>query len=448
MSAEATMTYGALVGGGRFRVLGKLGKGAMGAVYRARQEATGQEVAIKVMAVGGEEADSLVQRFEQEAKVLATLRSTNTVRMIDFGRTEDGDLFMALELLVGQPLDVVLRDLGRTGTAMTEACSVAMQVLRSLAEAHGKGLVHRDLKPGNLFLVDEGLGDPVVKVLDFGIARVAESGLTSAGQMLGTPTYMSPEQWQAQGKTDHRADLYSLGCVMYCCVTGQPPYLANGPVFQLMSAHLQAPIPDPRALAKHPLSDGFVHIVRTAMAKDPGQRFADAKAMREALQALVGGAWAGTPVSLAHRAADAVQTPTLDTATRVEARPDAAGEQEDRTIAKPREAFEDRTMATSRHRFPSPVPDLTLAATPRPPARSTADEEPVVAPARGAPRALLAVVACALVAAAAWWVLGRKAPAPVAPASPAPVAPAAQPIAAPAEAPAPPVAAPAEPPPA
>jgi hypothetical protein len=203
---------------------------------------------------------------------------------------------MAMELLHGQPLDKRIREMQRQGETIdeTETCIIGIQILRSLAEAHGKGLVHRDLKPGNVFLTDDGSGETLAKVLDFGIARTAGSNLTSAGKLLGTPAYMSPEQWRGE-RADARADLYAMGCILYCCVTGRTPYISEGSPLALMRMHLMEPVPDPRQHCRKPLSDGFVQVMQTAMAKDPGDRYADARAMRQALEAVIGGAWAGTP---------------------------------------------------------------------------------------------------------------------------------------------------------
>jgi len=280
----------------RYVVNGVLGTGAMGEVYAAKHKTTGQEVALKFMLVKNDDDNEFAKRFEQEAKIMALLRHHNTIRIYDFGRTDDGALFMAMELLQGQGLDNYIRELGRKGTALTEseALAIGVQVCKSLQEAHGNGLVHRDLKPGNVFLSDDGSGERQVKVLDFGIARVHGSEMTMANTVMGTPTYMSPEQWQAK-PIDGRSDLYAVGCILFACVAGRPPFLAEGNPFQLMHKHVSEPPPDVATLAKHPVSPAFVHILDIALQKLPGDRFVDAKSMRGALEAAAGGAWAGTP---------------------------------------------------------------------------------------------------------------------------------------------------------
>lgn len=280
----------------RYEVTGNLGSGAMGDVYAAQHKTTGQKVALKFMVVKSEEDDEFAKRFEQEAKIMALLRHHNTIRIYDFGRTDEGALFMAMELLKGQGLDNYIRELGRKGTALTEteALSIGVQVCKSLQEAHGNGLVHRDLKPGNVFLSDDGSGERQVKVLDFGIARVHGSEMTMANTVMGTPTYMSPEQWQAK-PIDGRSDLYAVGCILFACVCGRPPFLAEGNPFQLMHKHVSEPPPDVTTLAKQPVSPAFVHVLQIALQKDASDRFVDAKSMRAALEAAAGGAWAGTP---------------------------------------------------------------------------------------------------------------------------------------------------------
>ncbi len=285
---------------GRYCITGVVGKGAMGAVFAAEHKATGQKVALKFMLLGDEDGQEFIVRFEQEAKVMAGLRSSNTIRIYDFGHTDDGALFMAMELLVGKPLDKHMRDLQREGHAMTEreASQVAVQMLRSLGEAHGLGLVHRDMKPGNVFLNDDGSGDTMVKVLDFGLARVNNSALTNVGRIMGTPAYMAPEQWQGSG-VGPAADLYAVGCMLYAMVTGEPPYQAGDNVLSLMHKHCTEDIPDPREKARAQLSDGYVQIMQKAMAKKADERFADAKSMRASLEALLGGSWTTSSVNLA-----------------------------------------------------------------------------------------------------------------------------------------------------
>ena len=281
---DSRLTEGTEVNG-RYRIHEMIGQGGFGAVYRATNIATDQDMAIKLLAVSLDSDDSdVIQRFFAEAQVTASLKHPNTIRVFDFGQTEGGALYIAMELLNGQALNEVLRDRGREGRVMTEeeTINIAVQTLRSLAEAHLANLVHRDLKPHNIFLNDVEGDDPVVKVLDFGIAKRLGSNLTGTGKAFGTPSYMSPEQAQSK-KIDRRSDLYSLGVVLFQCIAGRPPFDGDNPLAVLLSHVTDAP-PDLRIEARTPVSEGFVRAVERALAKNPDDRFATAIEMRQVLE--------------------------------------------------------------------------------------------------------------------------------------------------------------------
>jgi len=286
--SDATAIGEGTVIAGRYRVRKLLGKGGFGAVFLAQHTGTGQDMAVKVLS-GGDVEDALaLKRFFLEARVTAGLRQVHTVRVFDFGQDDTGLIYLAMELLMGRSLQHTLRDRFKAGTVFTEreVLTIADAVLRSLGEAHGAGLVHRDLKPDNIWLhqVDED-DEPVVKVLDFGIAKNLDLSLTGGKEILGTPTYMSPEQAQNH-KLDGRSDLYSLGVVLYQLVSGKLPFRADTPILTLM-LHINAPVPDIRAHARTPLSDAFVSLVQRALSKNPNNRFPSAKAMRDAINACV-----------------------------------------------------------------------------------------------------------------------------------------------------------------
>lgn len=279
---SAKLEPGALVAG-KYRVIKLLGRGGFGAVYEAEHTGGLGRMALKLLALDQQDEDD-VRRFYREAQVTAQLRHANTVRVFDVGQVKTGALFLAMELLRGKSLEDELKDRGKQGKVMAqgEAIDVACDVLRSLSEAHGSGLVHRDLKPANLMLTEVD-GDLMTKVLDFGIAHVQDSSLTGTGRALGTPMYMSPEQCTG-GPIDARSDLYALGIILYRCVTGKVPFGDPNPL-TIMFAHISQPPPDLYASARTPINDAFAVALHKALAKDPGQRFANAREMRAALEA-------------------------------------------------------------------------------------------------------------------------------------------------------------------
>ena len=269
---------------GRYVAGELIGKGGFGAVYRATSLATGQEVAIKVMGISLADDDAeQIQRFYAEAQITAALKHPNTIRVFDFGQTDDGALYIAMELLSGKELTDLLRERRADNLALTqqETIRIATQTLRSLSEAHIQGLVHRDLKPHNIFLNEVAGDEPMVKVLDFGIAKRLGSNFTGTGQAFGTPAYMSPEQAQNQ-PVDARSDLYSLAAVMYQCVTGRCPFEGDNPLAVLL-AHVTDPPPSVLERTLTPISVDFAQVIHRALSKRREDRFTDAKEMRQAL---------------------------------------------------------------------------------------------------------------------------------------------------------------------
>jgi hypothetical protein len=271
--------------GGRYRICGLLGRGGMGAVYDARHTGTGQPVAIKTLMLDATVDPHAVQRFFLEAKRTAGLQHPNTVRVFDFGQSDDGVFFLVMERLQGQSLADRLRELAADGRTMStaEVTRIGVAVLRSLGEAHRTGLVHRDLKPANIFLHDIGEAEPMVKVLDFGVAKQSGAQLTQTGMSVGTPSYMSPEQVTG-AEVDGRSDLYALGVVLYQCLSGALPFAADS-AYTVMMKHVHEPPPSLRAdLAMPP---AMAALVARALAKQPTERFDSAAVMREALESLL-----------------------------------------------------------------------------------------------------------------------------------------------------------------
>ncbi len=225
---------------GRFVITSKIGAGGMGAVYRAKQLGMGRDVAIKVLLRELTENETVLRRFHLEALAVSKLKHPNTIQIFDFGETEDGLLYIAMELLEGKPLQKVLTD--EKQLAVKRSLHIMEQVAKSLREAHSKGIVHRDLKPDNIFLQAVGEDSDYAKVLDFGVAKVAEGDgqqktLTKAGSIFGTPKYMSPEQSRGT-EIDARSDIYAMGIILYELLTGRVPFNAENPLGILIK-HLQ-----------------------------------------------------------------------------------------------------------------------------------------------------------------------------------------------------------------
>ena len=283
-SVRGDLAAGEVVGG-RYRTVGVIGRGGFGTVYEAEHVTTGHPVALKVLvAQPGSEGEELSRRFFKEAATTSRLSHPNTVRVFDFGQSERGDLFLAMERLVGETLADLLARLNARGETMSEedAIEVSIAVLRSLGEAHAHGLVHRDLKPANICLHQVAGGEAIVKVLDFGIVKDVDAHMTQAGKALGTPTHMSPEQ--AMGKAiDGRSDLYALGVLLFECISGGLPYMAESPLAIVMM-HVTEPVPSLQARAPGKVRPAVAAVAERVLAKDPAERFADANEMRTALQ--------------------------------------------------------------------------------------------------------------------------------------------------------------------
>ena len=272
----------------RYQVLRRIGAGGMGAVYVAKQSTVGREVAVKVLRGDLISNEHVRERFRREAEIIGQLRHPNTIQLIDYGETEDGLAIMIMELLVGKPLNEQLKSTGPL--TLPEAIQIGIDVASSLAEAHDAGLVHRDLKPGNIFLVEVG-GQMHAKVLDFGIARILDeeaTRITSTGQVFGTPRYMSPEQGMATGEVDARSDLYSLGLIIYECLVGQPPFVAQTSI-QYLSAHAQMPPPKLSSTIEFRIPLELEQLVDSCLAKSPSHRIQTAKDVVEALKIIATG---------------------------------------------------------------------------------------------------------------------------------------------------------------
>jgi serine/threonine protein kinase len=268
-------------------VLGRcIGSGGMARVYEARHRFLGHRVAVKILYPEHCSDRHLVRRFCNEGRAAAAIEHPGVVRYFDVGRTPEGDVYLVMELLVGESLH---RRLMRGPMPEAAAVGIGRQIASALAAAHAHGLVHRDIKPENVFLVldPEVPGGERVKVLDFGIAKRTLREDTSPGIVVGTPAYMAPEQCQPGMPVDGRADVYGLGALLHRMVTGQHLFESANDV-GLMCRHVHDAPPSPRSLGI-PVSDAFERLLATCLAKNPSDRFPSMAALADMLAALASG---------------------------------------------------------------------------------------------------------------------------------------------------------------
>jgi serine/threonine-protein kinase len=262
---------------GRYEIQQRVGEGGMGVVYKARQMSIDRVIALKMLNQQMAGDQTWVQRFYNEAKACSRLQHPNTIRMFDFGQTQDGRLFMTMEFLDG----VSLRDALQKGPiAPQRVVKILIQCCASLAEAHSIGIIHRDIKPDNVFLLNMAGSPDFVKLLDFSVAKLLEGDRmkTQAGVVFGTPQYMSPEQGRGL-PLDARSDLYALGVLAFEMLTGNVPYNDDNPM-TVIQMHLHGAVP--------PMPDSVPYsvqsIVRRAMEKDPSRRYQSAGEMMQHCQ--------------------------------------------------------------------------------------------------------------------------------------------------------------------
>ncbi len=259
---------------GSYEILERVGGGGMGVVYKARDARLGRTVALKFLQPRLGADDSAAERFRHEARTVAALEHPNICTVHEIGETDDGQLFLAMPLYDGETLQ---RRITRGPLPVDEAVTIALQIARGLAKAHGRGIVHRDVKPSNVFVTDDG----VVKLLDFGIAKLVDVTLTGAAGPLGTAAYMSPEQ--ARGATvDHRTDLWSLGVVLYEMLAGVRPFPMGIAAEPADSRRAPAPL----ATYRDNVPAELDRIVATSLARSPDERYQSAQDVEQELLAL------------------------------------------------------------------------------------------------------------------------------------------------------------------
>jgi serine/threonine-protein kinase len=275
---------------GKYRVTRIVGRGGMGSVWEGVHTSLNTRVAIKFIDVEHASSKEAQNRFINEARAAAKLRSKHVVQVFDQGITEDGRPYIVMEFLSGEPLDHRLERLGLL--SLQETATILGQVCRALAKAHEAGIIHRDLKPENVFIVhDEEDGAEISKVVDFGIAKFTDTsfGMSSAtrtGSVLGTPYYMSPEQARGLRSVDHRSDLWSIGVIAYRCVVGNLPFEGEA-VGDLLVKICTVPLPVPTEHMST-LPQAFDAWFARALARDPAERFQSASELGEGLLAAAG----------------------------------------------------------------------------------------------------------------------------------------------------------------
>lgn len=268
----------------RYEVQAEIGRGGMGIVYRGLDTRLDRQVAIKVLPEAFSTDDEIIARFAREARAMAALDHPNVVPVYDTGRQGHFHYFV-MKYLPGRTVADRLDDVraGKTSPyGIEEVRDIVMQVCEGLGHAHDRGMVHRDIKPGNIMVSPEGRAT----LMDFGIVKAPVGGeaLTRTGIVFGTPEYMAPEQAQGETPPSPAADLYSLGAVAYEMLGGDPPFTGSTP-FSLVIKHIKEPPPS-LMTRREDLDGAFQDVIFTALAKEPGERYPSAEAMRQALEAL------------------------------------------------------------------------------------------------------------------------------------------------------------------
>jgi serine/threonine-protein kinase len=269
---------------GRYRLKERIGSGSSSEVWCVHDAELGRDVALKMLRADCNDEVGIT-RFEREVQATCGLAHPNTVRVFDFGVSADGRCYYTMELLAGENVSAHVKRCGPL--AVERAVGVLVQVARALGEAHGRGIVHRDIKPSNVFLVATGAEPQFAKVLDFGVARVAqaeaETTLTSTGTIVGTPAYISPEAVVGR-PVDVRADVYGAGALLYFMLTGRPPFeTADGPMGLLMAHASELPVRPSKKLGV-PLPGDVEDVVMRCLEKDPANRYEDGTALAVALR--------------------------------------------------------------------------------------------------------------------------------------------------------------------
>ena len=403
----------------RYRIVEAIGHGGMGRVYKAVQAPLDRVVALKVLGVGHDRDPNFYKRFFLEASVTAKLTHPNTITLYDYGRTEDGIFFIAMEYIAGRTLSQVMQAEGPL--AQERVIHIAQQICRSLREAHAMGIIHRDLKPANVMLIVQHDDHDFVKVLDFGLVKFFQGEntageITNAGTFMGSPHYIAPEQARNQGP-DQRCDIYSLGVLLYHMLTGRVPFTAAAPVDIILKHLHEAPVPPGELRDDLHIEPELQAIVLKCMAKAREDRFqsmdellAQLKAVRRRLTGLP----APPSVPPAEAGAYAQTPPTPQPALRTPSQPlgDLRPTPGRGTANVPRPPPPPADAMVDE--YPEPAPRVRVA-TPQPPV--AAPKKPAQPWRLALPPAL--IIVAGIVAAAIVLRAPGRAPAPQPPPAPA-----------------------------
>jgi len=273
----------------KYEFLESVGSGGMGIIYKAKHLALNRIVAIKLLHPYLLNEDTIL-RFQREARTASKLRHPNLIEVQDVGTTEEGQPFMVMDFVSGQSLSDLIHQKGRL--SVEETLKIFVQICSGLAYAHNQNILHRDLKPSNVMLITDEHGSTTAKILDFGIAKVLEEGenkaatLTKTGDVFGSPLYMSPEQG-AGGNVDRRSDLYSLGCMLFECLTGTPPFMGKSIIETLMAHAQQKPMSLKEATLGLDFPPELNSVVMKLLAKAPDERYQSVLEVREDLLAII-----------------------------------------------------------------------------------------------------------------------------------------------------------------
>lgn len=261
--------------GGKYRLVQFIGEGGMGAVYEAQHAIVGRRFAVKLLHADLAQDPGALERFSREAQAAGALESENIASVVDFGHAADDVPYIVMELLVGEDLAKLLAREGPL--SVPRAVGLAIQACRGLDAAHAAGIVHRDLKPENLFVTRRGDGSDLLKILDFGIAKLARTtgdddqpNLTQTGSTMGTPLYMPPEQARGEKQLDHRADIYALAVILYEALSGERPH--NGESYNAILYHILTQAPRPLTSLRPSIPSDLADVVHRALSPDPGHR--------------------------------------------------------------------------------------------------------------------------------------------------------------------------------